>query len=374
MDPAELRRDPYLNASKTVDRLNGGSVAPSSLLVLGSGLWYLRNLDSGGLAAWGTMIHKHFESLKAHQGSPQTALLNPWDSMKLGSGVKTLSLMPLPDASAASSDAARAALLADVETYKRDAWHGSGSNDYSVADAVMFLPVTDPVRAKLSAERSSAILHTDVEAMNADLFARLMHPSPPPVIIPTAFNRLHVESETDDGLHFSPKITGKQAELLLGWRCNDAVKKSANGLCCKRYDWTRPLQALLVVLLAVWAPVGFAIRQKMRKSYSVLPGTWADLSANSSLTRYCPPASVGSALATFGLAIGYCFVADRSTVFMKENKVYDQMVFGVLTTLALVAGLATVKNGGKDLGFLNRDVTDEWKGWMQSKSSPRARS
>lgn len=213
------------------------------------------------------MIHNHFESLKTHQGSPRTALLNPWDSMKLGSGVKTLSLMPLPDASGSSLDAAtRAPLLADVETYKRDVSYGSSSNDYSIADAVMFLPVTDPVRSKLNADRSSTILHTDVEAMNADLFARLMHPSPPPVVIPTAFNRLHVESETDDGLHFSPKITDKQAELLLGWRCNDVVKKSANGLCCKRYNWTRPLQALLVVLLAVWAPVGFAIRQKMRMS------------------------------------------------------------------------------------------------------------
>jgi len=50
---------------------------------------------------------------------------------------------------------------------------------------------------------------------------------------------------------------------------------------------------------------------------------------------------------------------------MKEQRQFDPWVFSVLCLIALVVGLATFSRPEKDLGFLNRDQTDEWKGWMQ---------
>lgn len=180
------------------------------------------------------MVHDTFDHLKERQGSPRSALINPWDHIDSGT----------------------------AGGFQRRA-----ESKFALADAVVFLPVTDPVPEKLSAPRAETILHTDVEAMNADLYARLTHPEPPPVLIPSVFNQLLVDEETEDGLHFSNKITDKQAELLFAWRCNDITRREgAQGLCCKRYDWIRPLQALLLLFLTVWAPLGILLGTALRES------------------------------------------------------------------------------------------------------------
>ena len=65
-------------------------------------------------------------------------------------------------------------------------------------------------------------------------------------------------------------------------------------------------------------------------------------------------------------AVALMYIADRTGFWFKEQKQFDPWFFGSLSLLALLAGLGTVKRADKDLGFLNREQTDEWKGWMQS--------
>lgn len=73
-------------------------------------------------------------------------------------------------------------------------------------------------------------------------------------------------------------------------------------------------------------------------------------------------------LLVISVSIALIYAADRTGFWLKEHKQFNPWTFAFLCFLSLAVGLLTVKRADSDQGILNRDQTDEWKGWMQSRS------
>jgi hypothetical protein len=300
--------DPFLNTSHTRDLLKaGGTANPPALLVIGTGLWFLRYAEtSGGLSVWGDTV-----------------------------------------------DSVLAAVSQSMP---------------GVADEIVFLPIEVPVSELLSDERAASIHPADVDAMNSDLIQRLNQRAPSkltnpyasplrpavPVSLPLVFNIMLDPSHTEDGLHFSEPIVSGQAQILLNLRCNDKLSNTfpMDKTCCRRYPSPSWLQCLCLFLIVAWGPLAYFLTPR--------------LPADFTLRKVFPSSTYAVSLSTFGFAIGLAYLADRTGLWLKEQKQYDAVQFASLCLFFLACGLVTVKRGDKDLGFLNREQTDEWKGWMQS--------
>ncbi|KAI8980746.1 O-acetyltransferase [Trametes punicea] len=301
--------DPYLNSSHTQDLLHRSRYKSSSdypaLLVLGSGLWYLRYPESGGLSAWEARVE---------------------DTLA------TISEAPRP-----------------------------------LADVVVMLPVEDVVSSKLSRERAASMHASDIDAMNSDLLHRIQPPAsrdpftflplpsrrPPglPVALPLVFNQMLHPSQTEDGLHFSDQVVTMQAHVLLNLRCNDVLPKTfpLDKTCCRRYPSPSVLHLLMLAGVVLWAPANWLLARRFSPRSSGMPLLRDDEMPGLALS--------------FAAAIIY--IADRTGFWLKEQKQFDPWTLGFLCLLSLGFGLLTVKRADNDLGFLNREQTDEWKGWMQ---------
>ncbi|GAA5831482.1 hypothetical protein JCM3766R1_001771 [Sporobolomyces carnicolor] len=300
--------DPFLNSTKATQLLKGTLGAATggkpTLAVIGSGIWYLRHAESGGISAWNRKMDDIFAA-----ASP--------------------SHPPL-------------------------------------ADELILLPVENAIESRLSPERAATVHLEDIQTMNQGLDDRIRSAAAkagasvskrqrPVLAIPRAFNKLiaGLEDETVDGLHFSDSVSKVQASILLNLRCNDVLPKkfSFDKTCCFQYPAPNYVQMALLAILLAWAPAGLYAYSR------------SDLAP--SLYNFFPEQKYLLPLAIFSFAVSFLFVADRTNLFLKENKQYDALTFGALCVVSLVAGIVTMKPVEKDLGFLNRDQTDEWKGWMQ---------
>ncbi|KAM0747163.1 Cas1p-domain-containing protein [Meredithblackwellia eburnea MCA 4105] len=297
--------DPFLNSTNMDNLLDGKLIGEAgtvpTMAVVGSGIWYLRHSESGS------------------GGIPQ------WEQRMN-------------------------ALFDSVQP-------GHLPAERVVADEVVLMPVERAVESRLSPERAATLHNSDIQRMN-DHLDHLLHESrnnPTKLAIPRVFNTLieGLEGETEDGLHFSESVAKVQAQVLLNLRCNEAHRKvfPFDRTCCSAYPAPNWVQVLLLVFGLVWAPVGLWLVHKGDTPSSTL--------------RFFPPQKYLVPLSIFSFSVTFLFLADRTSLFLKENKQYTALSFAVLSLASLLAGYLTLTPPDKDLGFLNRDQTDEWKGWMQ---------
>lgn len=206
---AEFIWDPYANATKTLELLQGQAGTEGqrpALLVVSTGLWYLRQPTSGGISTWQKAVDRVFEA--------------------------------------------------------------THPKHRAVADEVVLLPVEETINSMLSAERRASLTPEGEAQMNAYLRSRLppfTSSSISELSIPYVFNSMTggdylplAKKHTEDGLHFDNGIMKTQANILLNLRCNDVLPKkfTFDKTCCNQYPAPNWVQAAVILVVLIWGPLG----------------------------------------------------------------------------------------------------------------------
>ena len=240
-----------------------------------------------------------------------------------------------------------------------DGWEGIG-------DQVFFLPVEEPIYERLSPSRRETIMPEEIDQMNE--YLRTLSPGKGLTIpwvnqVMTGKRRRAYEQS---GIHVVEPIANRRADVILNLRCNAKVDNAAGApyerTCCSKYTSGNWFQWVLVVVSLIALPM--AILMLPRSTSLLLP---------SKIQSVLPP------LAIIGLALVYCFFADRSQLFSKVQKTFYASESLMLGAFSIAVGFATIsrtneaqarKTSTKDIflpsvpSFMSREQTDEWKGWM----------
>lgn len=229
-----------------------------------------------------------------------------------------------------------------------------------IADMVVLLPVQNVIPDKLSSERRLWLMNPDIEAMNADMESRIHDflevyrdkRRYPGVAFPSVFNKMLDTSQTTDGLHYSPNLVAAHGNILFNLRCNDILPKNypLDKTCCRSYPRPSVYQLFILLGIAMWGPIAYFFSTSSRQ-----PRVRSMLPSHENI----------KALSIFGSSILLIYLSDRTSIFLKVSKQYNSWAFGIWAVSSLALGLYTLQKGDKDLGFLSRQQTDEWKGWMQ---------
>jgi hypothetical protein len=166
-----------------------------------------------------------------------------------------------------------------------------------------------------------------------------------------------VDDKTLDGLHFDDSVYDSLLELILNNRCNEDIlstKLPLRSSCCASYPSVDGKQILLFSVLLFLG--SFAFISGITFSYNILD----DAKTSNTWTNR----KFAQAILWILLTCVLCFLSDRTNMLLKQRKEFSEFNFSFLLILFTVVSWLT-QTKKEQPGFLNRDITDEWKGWMQ---------
>lgn len=175
-------------------------------------------------------------------------------------------------------------------------------------------------------------------------------------------------TESSDGLHIPESSRAISAMILMNAYCNKIVTP-VDGSCCQPRAPLTLIQKLAACIFAASA-IGYLIQTLIHRNIHRRSKLCTDLESGEERkpTTATPAASTLEVLlqsvCKLGLIMTYFYLCDRADLFMKENKFYTHSSFFIPIIYLLVLGVFYIENT-KETKVLNRDQTDEWKGWMQ---------
>ncbi|XP_017550472.1 N-acetylneuraminate 9-O-acetyltransferase isoform X2 [Pygocentrus nattereri] len=230
----------------------------------------------------------------------------------------------------------------------------------------------DPVYEELLSENRKMITNEQIDQYNAAAVSALNNSkrnSKARVKFLEASRQAAMETvaQSVDGLHLPESTRNVGAMVLMNSICNK-ILKPIDGSCCQSVPPLSILQKLAAglfltagICFLVLHALGYSKHRKCRPVSDVESGeekkppiAAVPLNLKEALLSACK----------MGLIMLYFYLCDRADIFMKEQKFYTHSTFFIPLIYIFVLGIFYNENS-KEAKLLNREQTDEWKGWMQ---------
>ncbi|XP_074628505.1 N-acetylneuraminate (7)9-O-acetyltransferase-like [Acropora palmata] len=176
---------------------------------------------------------------------------------------------------------------------------------------------------------------------------------------------------SEDGLHYGQEIISLELDLIFNYYCNQYLQVS-DATCCVPAPRLTHLQnntfavfitcIVLFVIMFVCQHLWPAEPSGSGGAEPTTPGGRPSFSLRWVYSDRMYP--VMKSLFKLALIIFYFYLCDRTNLFFKEQKAYSHVVFVLVLVIILLLGVRTWVPAQQTI-LLNRDQTDEWKGWMQ---------